>query len=147
MHKSLPFSNQSLPFLKSFPSSYRPRLNKLLLLLGPAPGEISSASSCTPLCGAVWNPHPARSFEPGPENWLFVPLSLFLEGAASGARVGGRAGGPRARRDHLAYALRRTWRPGRTPGGRESLSAFLFNYLHLPLGADILGSGVSVTST
>jgi hypothetical protein len=50
-------------------------------------------------------------------------------------------------RVHLVCAGRRSQRPGMAPGGRKSQSAFLFNYLHLGLGADILGSGGSVTST
>lgn len=61
--------------------------------------------------------------------------------------MGAGQAGPAAGRVHLARTERVFRSPGAAPGGRESQSAFLFNYLHLPLGADILGSGGSVTST
>lgn len=59
-------------------------------------------------------------------------------GGGGQAWTRGRASAPRGGPDR---------QPGGGPGGPGGPRAPLSNYLHLPLGADILGSGGSVTST
>ena len=76
-----------------------------------------------------------------------MPLPPVPEVRAREPGAGAGLAGPAIRRVHLARSERGFWSREAAPGGRESQSAFLFNYLHLPLGADILGSGGSVTST
>lgn len=92
-------------------------------------------------------PSPVRSRTQALRAGLLCPSPLFLKGAAPGARCGGRLSGTAARRVRLARTALGFWSPRAAAGSQESQSAFLFNYLHLPLGADILGSGGSVTST